>query len=810
MKRRIAGHRTFPIILFLILTLVLFYKVAFGLYPFAGNLLVSFFFPWSSGGFSGYNSWTTHKEFIGSDSIRMQLPWKVLAFDLIKKVKIPLWNPYTFSGNPLLANYQSGLFYPFNILYLIFHPLTAWTMLTILQVFLSMVFMFLLLRKFKVSKAASVLASFAFISSSFFITWIEIDIIGHTYLWLPLIVYSIESILVDKKRYFYPFISFFIALSIFAGYPQTAVLIILYSITYFLFRAWSLAKKKKPIVYFFFFLILGLGLAAVQLIPTYEFYQQAPLAKDFANWTFDHFLIPYRQLITFFAPDFFGNPAANNFWGQDYGDLTPSMGIIPLFLAFIPVLFKKKNKIFSFLYGTGLVFLFLTVKSPLSFIVKTLRLSILSSGTPARMLCLLFFNLAFLAGFGFDIFFNRLKKSVKNRRLILLISIFILIYILLWFFAFFGARAFPNNNFSAMNLAVTRRNLILPTLSFVAILGIFLLRKIKILPGAIKKQFYSLSKALVLIIVFLNLFYSLNKYNPFSPKKFFFPDHPVTEFLQSKTTAPDRFYGVDTAHFDDNFASFYKIYAAEGYDALRIGRYAELIAAIETGEIPKEYLRSDARFPNQDSENRRKIFNLLGIKYILDKDDVPTKGWDPQPWKYPEDRYKLIWQEEKFKVYESLEALPRVFLVNDYLVLKDKQEIIEKIFSADFDFSKTIILEEKISSHLKSNEENSGKAEFISYSPNQIVIKTKSNADSLLFLSDSYYPGWKAFIDKKETKIYRANYTFRAIGVPDGEHQITFSYQPFSFKFGFAISIISILVCIISLIKSLAFNKTVG
>ena len=801
MKWKNILSKAFPIILFLILTLVLFYKVFLGLYPFAGNLLVSFFFPWNSGGFSGYDSWTTHKEFIGSDSIRMQLPWKVLAFDLVKKVKIPLWNPYNFSGNPLLANYQSGFLYPLNFLYLILSPLNAWTILTMLQITMATLFMYLLLRKFKVSQMGSILAGLVFVSSSFFITWIEIDIIGHTYLWLPLIIYSIESILIDKKRYFYPLISLFIALSIFAGYPQTAVLIILYSIIYFLFRVWSLSKKNKEIFYFFLFLILSLGISAIQLIPVFELYRQAPLAKDFANWTFDHFLIPYRQLITFFAPDFFGNPAVNNFWGQDYGDLTPSIGIISLFFAFVPILFKKKNKIFNFLYSTSLVFLFLTIKSPLSSIVKILRLPILSSGTPARILCLLFFNLAFLAGFGFDIFFNLLKKSVKNRKLILLISIFILIYISLWFFVFFGARVFPNSDFSAMNLAVTRRNLILPTLSFVTILGIFLLGKIKTLPIAIKKQFCSLSKVAILIIVFLNLFYSLNKYNPFSPKKFFFPNHPVTGFLQRKKTAPDRFYGVDTAHFDNNFASFYKIYAAEGYDALRIGRYAELIAAIKIGKIPKEYLRSDARFPNQDSENRRKIFNLLGIKYILDKDDVPTKGWDPQPWKYPEDRYKLIWQKEKFKVYENLESLPRTFLVNNHLIIKDRQEIIKKIFSADFDPLKTVILEEEPTNYSQLTKENSGKAEFISYSPNQIVIKIKSKADSFLFLSDSYYSGWKAFMDEKETKIYRANYAFRAVPVLAGEHEIIFSYEPLSFKIGLAISIISILVCIINLIK---------
>jgi hypothetical protein len=789
--------KVFPVILIFLVSLVLFYKLFFGLYPFAGNLLVSFFFPWSGGGFAGYDSWTTHKEFIGSDSIRMQLPWKVLAFDQIRKGELPLWNPYSFSGNPLLANYQSGILYPFNVLYLILHPLMAWSALTVLQVFLAMFFMYLLLRKFKLSRSASFLGGLAFVSSSFFIMWIEIDIIGHAYLWLPLVIYLIESILVEGKNYFYPALSLTVALSIFAGYPQTAILVIFYACLYFLFRTWSLSQKGKQIITFSFFLILGFTLAAVQLLPTLELYQQAPLAKGFARWVFDYFLIPYHQLVSFFAPDFFGNPAAGNFWGKDYGDLTPSLGVIPLFFALLPLFWKRKDKLFRFLYLTSLIFLLLAVRSPLSFLVKVIRLPVLSSSNPGRILSLLFFNFSLLAGFGFDSFLAKLTKLAKNRGIKILLGVFFLVYFSLWAFVFLGPRMIPNQAGLVRNLAVTKRNLVLPTISFAAILGIFFvslcLEKIKLLRRRtywrkiVNRSLPSVTVLIILGFVFLNLFYSLNKYNPFSPKKYYFPDHPVIEFLKNKAAVPDRFYGIETAHFGDNFATFYQIYVAEGYDALRLGRYAELIAAVDQGEVPAEYLRSDAVFPGQDSANRRKIFNLLGVKYLLDKDDAAKGPWDPQPWKYPEERYKLVWQKEKWKVYENLEAFPRAFLVNDYLVLGDDEEIIKKIFSPDFDLSKMIILEEKIPD-LELAKKQPGKATIVAYAPNQVVIKTESEDKALLFLSDSFYPGWQASLDGKQEKIYRADYAFRAVLVPAGEHQVTFSYQPRSFRWGLIIS----------------------
>ncbi len=68
------------------------------------------------------------------------------------------------------------------------------------------------------------------------------------------------------------------------------------------------------------------------------------------------------------------------------------------------------------------------------------------------------------------------------------------------------------------------------------------------------------------------------------------------------------------------------------------------------------------------------------------------------------------------------------------------------------------------------------------YQPEKIKIVTTSNQNSLLVLTDNYFPGWKAYIDGKETTIYRANYTFRGIVVPLGTHTVQFRYEPVSIK----------------------------
>jgi uncharacterized membrane protein YfhO len=58
-------------------------------------------------------------------------------------------------------------------------------------------------------------------------------------------------------------------------------------------------------------------------------------------------------------------------------------------------------------------------------------------------------------------------------------------------------------------------------------------------------------------------------------------------------------------------------------------------------------------------------------------------------------------------------------------------------------------------------------------------------------VSEAYYPnGWKAFIDGVETPIYRADYLFRAVVVPQGTHTVTMKFEPRGFALGKTISLV--------------------
>ena len=159
-------------------------------------------------------------------------------------------------------------------------------------------------------------------------------------------------------------------------------------------------------------------------------------------------------------------------------------------------------------------------------------------------------------------------------------------------------------------------------------------------------------------------------------------------------------------------------------------------------------------------------------------------------------------------IKENYDVFPRAFLVNNFTVVeKDTaQEYLLK--NPDFNLRQNVILEEKLSNELinqlKVNKyDKSNNVNIISYDANNILIKTGNNDASILVLTDIYYPGWRAFVDETETKIYRADGLVRAIFIPEGQHTIEFVYQPESYYNGIIISLVSAII----LISTLLFYK---
>ncbi|MFH0864200.1 MAG: YfhO family protein [Candidatus Gottesmanbacteria bacterium] len=768
--------KRWPILFFLVFLLIFFRKTFFaGLLPIPSDLLVSWFFPYSSGGFIDYNSWTTHKGLVADDAVRQQYPWKTFSAKQWENGNAPLWNPYAFSGYPQLANLQTGAFYPLNFLFILIDPKIAWTILIMAQPLLSFIFMYLFLKTLRLSQISAAFGSLIFIGMTFEMLWLEQMIIGHTTLWLPLVLLCIQKASEGKKKWAVLGIVA-LTMSILAGYAQTSLYVVLIALSYFIYKLFYVNNKKEFITIGIVLFVFPLLLSAIQLLPVFEIYNFSAREGEASQALFGKFLATPRQLLTLFSSDIFGNVATKNFWGDQYTDFNLFFGIIALLVIVTGIrtmIISRFNlrecKLFIIL---GLVGLALAIP-PLGFLPLILNIPILSTGVPARFIFIFQFCACIVAAFCFD----WIIKEKLNRFSIKPATLIFIFIILLSLNFFFLARVTPNIA-NKTNYLVSLRNLVLTIgIAGSGLLGLYSLRFSKIRYAGM---------IFIIILAALEYLYLGNKYLPFAKKEYLFPDHVLLTFLKEQPGI-DRFWGEGSAKIGTNIPTYYGLYYPEGYDSLYIKRYGELVNAAYDGQITKKIPRSDVNI-NEKSLYKERLLDILGVKFILDKNDIPKSEFEPEDWKFTPDRYKLIWQREKFKVYENLYSWPRIYFAQDIIVKDNDQEIINEIYKSK---GKNIaVIEKPLEENFKPD--NLGKINLLKYSPNKIIINSQSQEQGFLVISDNYFPGWEAYIDNQKTTIYRTNYTFRGISVPAGDHQIIFSYNPFSFRLGFVISLISL------------------
>lgn len=760
------------------LCMLFFYKMfLYGHLPIPADLLVAEYNPWKTYSYLGYVPASFPNKAQYFDVIRQLYPWKTLVIDQLKKGEFPLWNPYNFSGAPLLANFQSAVFYPFTLLYFFFDQKFVWSFLVFLQPFLCSFFTYLYARKLTISKIGSLFAAVSFGFSSFISVWLEYNTIDQVILWLPLILLSVENLLVNRhKKWMLTFV-FSVVFSSLAGHIQVFGYVVLFVIAYIFFRVRSNHYGLFAILF-----LIAFSISAAQFLPGIELIvhsARSPLLYDF----FVHkVLIQPAQLIMFFVPDFFGNPATRNYWQLDtYVGKVTYVGIVSVFFIFISV-FKYKERIVKFFWISAAVVLLLVTLNPFSQVLYATKNQFLLGNSPTLAVFLMSFCFSMLTGFGIDIW-N--KNQIQGKKYLQSILLLVIIFFLLWTLIFLKPMSFFH---TIQNLSVSSNNLLASSV-------ILFLTIILLLVGIIKKRLRFGILVLLLIVQSLDLFRSFEKFNPFSPQQLLFPENPIFNYLKNKSGI-DRFWGYGYGYVESNFATQYKLSSPDGYDPLYPKIYGEFIQSSGDGKIGQQVTRSDAVIAGgfgeldlMSNQYRLTDLNMLGVRYILDRTDNNSSEKT-----FPPDRFKQIYQDNGWKIFENLKAAPRIFLTTNYAVASSNNDFEKIFFNKDFNPSKTIILEKKpknIKSSLVQSSDNT--VQLLSYQPNSIFIRTTSLQDSLLFVSDVYYPGWRAFIDSTPVVINKADYAFKAIIVPKGSHIVRLVYDPLSFRIGLWVSLVGLI-----------------
>ena len=737
--------RFFPVLFIFLLVVIFFWQFFIkGLLPIPSDTIIGLYHPFRDLYAKDYPNGIPFKNFLITDPVRQQYPWRELVVSIEKRLELPLWNPYNFSGTPLLANFQSAPFYLFNILFFIMPFAVAWSLMIILGPLLAGIFLFLYLNNLKLSKWASVLGSTSFAFSGFFVAWMEWGNIVHVALWLPLILLSIDKLVLDAKSRKFPVWSFVYLLSLassfFAGHLQIFLYLFIFSWVYFFVRWVQFGRNKKILFSFIILNSLFIIFSAIQWIPTLQFISLSARKVDVLDFNNPGWFIPWQNLIQLVVPDFFGNPTTLNYWGVwNYGEFVGYVGIIPLILTLFCLLFRrdKKTLFFGTLFFLSLVFSFRTFLAEIPYLLK---IPFLNTAQPTRLLFIATFSLSVLSALGFDYFLK-----VKRKILIIYPLIFMLV-ILTGFWIFIPKE----------HISVVKNNLFLPTFLLISSSILFLTMVI----FQKKNRFTMMICIIIVAVTAFDLLRFGWKFTPFTQRSYLFPSTKLISFLQ-KNLGEFRFMTTDSRILPPNFSVIYRLQSVDGYDPLYSLRYGEFIAASERGrpDISAPFGFNRIITPQKYES---KIIDLLGVKYVLSLSDLNSP------------KLKKVFQEVETRVYENIDVLPRVFFVSKIVHALDSEEAIRRMFEDSFNPSHMAVVENADKKLQKVEPATIGKANIVSYSNNKVIIETENSETGFLVLTDSFYPIWKVKIDSRRENIYRADYNFRGVIVPGGKHKIEF------------------------------------
>jgi len=723
----------------------------------------------------------TDLTFVYRDFSRYFYPLYQYGVLCFKQGIIPCWNPYIYSGMPFLALIQLAIFYPLAIIFYLFPFMFSLKLFIISHYFLSGLFIYLLMRDWELESSSALISSISYTFSGYLLSCVDLTNTLISATWMPLIFLLYSKAIKKESFLFTIFTGISLGIQLLGGDP-----VVFYITLMALFLFASLHFSYKAFFRYFLAVIISIGLTLFQTLPFFELTLLSPRAKgigilEATSWS----LSPY-ELLNLICPFF---TEANNLLQQDFFE-SISLGILPLFLTLIAIFFLPlKNRKFI-IFWTALLICFITLSLGKNLWIYKFFYEHLPLFTmiryPIKFFCLVNFSISILAGFGF----KYLLDNPGQKRYFLLIAFSLILgCIFCWIFSchqrffFFKELQKPLYNYLYSPLIG-----ILPLFVISFLICIYNIK--------VKRPIFSFT---VISLVFLNLIIFGADLNPvinqnlytYVPKtvKFIQREDNFSRFLLNSTTEKRyrRYRSIICKPFRDTFTEFqsvlapnmslyYFLFDAYGYEAIPIKDYDRFIYYVNSENLSKTL----------------KLISMINVKYIISEEPILVKGLKLT--------FKIKNDDRILRIYEIRDVLPRAYLVSKVIVVKDRKKVFKALSSSSFDPRKEVIMEEEFLKIKDQRPKTKDQIEIITYQPNRMILNVFSPSDCILFLSETYYPGWKAYVDGKETKIYRANYIFRAIKFPAGNHKVELIYFPLTFKLGVLGSLMSLIFLVVSLV----------
>ena len=788
---------------------------------------------------------TPHNHLL-SDMVLQNYQWKRFIRAQIAQGEIPLWNPHLFAGIPFFAAGQHSALYPLSVVYYIMPLSAAYGWFILLNLWLAGLFMAGFLRALGGNRAGAGLAGVVYQLSGFLIASAVFPMIVAAAVWLPLILWMIENIL--RRRSLWIFRggalqwvvigALAIGFNILAGHVELSIYTLLIAGYYAACRLlWETVARwraagEPPLrwalssaLWLLVMLGLGLGLAALQLIPLYEFVQTNWRAERSSLDTVLSYAHAPRDLLQFLLPNVYGNPAHHSYtdafsgalitdlrnargqaishidWGvKNYVEGALYLGVMPLALALYAAFSAIRRRcqqepqivVFALLALVSLSFMFGLPTYNLLYSLPGLN----QLNTPFRWVYGLTLAVAVLAGLGLHRLSQRETASAPRPAQLLGILL------LLTGLALTLGIALVHSNFAQFapildrlvtSLAHADRAFADGRMFYSYQLPQFLaLALLLLLSGAIflwaARARSRRWTALALVITALDLLVASYGFNPAGDPALLDFTPPAVEFLAGqaghfRVTSLER-HG-DAAILQPNTGLQYGLDDIRGYDSIIPAGYVATMRALQPqprldyNQIAPLHTAPEFNHSSYRSTLASDLLNLFNLRYVLTAPDFEMRlpGW------------KDVYRQE-VAIWENSNAMPRAFTVDkaDW----DPRWLAE--VGGGFKFAEL----DMSGGGLRVSRYQA--AEITRDSGREKFIDVSLDSASWLVISESFAPGWRAFVRPwgrgedtefgAAVRLVLAN--FQGVELPAGDWTVRLVYSPASVQLGMFTSSISI------------------
>jgi hypothetical protein len=230
---------------------------------------------------------------------------------------------------------------------------------------------------------------------------------------------------------------------------------------------------------------------------------------------------------------------------------------------------------------------------------------------------------------------------------------------------------------------------------------------------------------------------------------------------------------------DADYNLLFRVASTGVYSALGSKRYFELLGTL--GNVNLAFGMPPVS--SREVEKGMPILNLLNARYLLSANALNISGL----------------RQERFGppfLYRNENALERAFVVPSARIMPDASALLDSMHSASFDPGETVLLEKAPAGNVATGK--CAPARISLYQDRQ--IKLDASGPGWLVVTNVYYPGWCAWVDGKETKIYCGDYVFQTLPLANGSHTVELRFSSSSFNHGLMVTILSIAVVLLLLV----------